>query len=410
MKKRIIRLIMGTVFAQIIVVIASPLLTRLYSPQEFGELAIFTLLVAILSVIASFRLDVAIFMGRDDKEKRDIVLTGVSLSLIFNIILLLILTYIKYNTNLFYQYKTLGEFYYLIPISVFGLSTYNLLTNYSIKNNDIQIVNTSKINRSIFLVVTQILISQTFLKYAGLLIGDAISRISGSYRMTKKFLFDGKNHRISIVKIKAVLIEYKRYLVISTWGGLLTVLNNQLLVVILPFFYNSSIVGFYALSVRIVNAPLVLISKTVGQIFQKEFAEAEWAERKRVLLKLISVQTVVGLIIFSPLLFFGKEIFSFIFGNEWSEAGKFIQILSFMLILEFVAQPLLNLLEILNRHYLMLFWNVGRIIVISTITIIVTIYSSVIEYTLIAYSITSFVMFLMIIVIVTKVTYEGSKM
>ena len=64
----VLKLVTGTTFAQIIAVLASPLLTRLYGPEAFGFLALFTSITSIIGVIACMRYELAIMLPKTDEE------------------------------------------------------------------------------------------------------------------------------------------------------------------------------------------------------------------------------------------------------------------------------------------------------------------------------------------------------
>ena len=63
-----LKMFAGTVVAQSIPILASPLLSRLYGPEAFGLQFLFMSLAAALAVIATCRLDLAMVMAADDDE------------------------------------------------------------------------------------------------------------------------------------------------------------------------------------------------------------------------------------------------------------------------------------------------------------------------------------------------------
>ena len=59
-----LKLVTGTTLAQIISVLASPLVTRLYGPEAYGLLALFNLITSIIGVIACMRYELAIMLPK----------------------------------------------------------------------------------------------------------------------------------------------------------------------------------------------------------------------------------------------------------------------------------------------------------------------------------------------------------
>lgn len=75
--KNVLTLMTGTGVAQIIPLAISPLLTRLYSPNEFAIFAMYSAILAIFSVIACFRFEIAIPIPKEEKEAFELVLLAV---------------------------------------------------------------------------------------------------------------------------------------------------------------------------------------------------------------------------------------------------------------------------------------------------------------------------------------------
>lgn len=69
----VLKLVTGTTFAQIIAVLASPLLTRLYGPEAFGFLALFTSITSIIGVVACMRYELAIMLPKTDEEAANLL-------------------------------------------------------------------------------------------------------------------------------------------------------------------------------------------------------------------------------------------------------------------------------------------------------------------------------------------------
>jgi O-antigen/teichoic acid export membrane protein len=72
-------LVGGTAGAQLITVLAAPLLTRLYSPEDFGLVAVCASLLALIGVISSRRYELAIPLPDDDVEEANVAMLSLLL-------------------------------------------------------------------------------------------------------------------------------------------------------------------------------------------------------------------------------------------------------------------------------------------------------------------------------------------
>ena len=85
--KNVVTLMTGTIAAQLFTVAVSPILTRLYTPADFGVFALFTAMNAVLSIVAAARYETAIMLPRDDGDALNIVVLSGVITLIFTTLL-----------------------------------------------------------------------------------------------------------------------------------------------------------------------------------------------------------------------------------------------------------------------------------------------------------------------------------
>jgi lipopolysaccharide exporter len=84
----VLKLISGTALGQMITVLVSPLLARIYAPEDFGLLAVYISIASILSVIISLRYETAVVLPEDDNQAMDLVLLASLVAFVFSILFL----------------------------------------------------------------------------------------------------------------------------------------------------------------------------------------------------------------------------------------------------------------------------------------------------------------------------------
>ena len=88
--RHIITIVTGTMFAQLLPLLITPLLTRLYSPESFGLFANFIAITAIISSIVSLRLEMAILLPKSTKIAQFLASQIIKLVMVNGVILLII--------------------------------------------------------------------------------------------------------------------------------------------------------------------------------------------------------------------------------------------------------------------------------------------------------------------------------
>ena len=110
-------LITGSLLSQILMVVASPVIFRLYSPEEFGVFALFISIVTILPPVISGGYNLAIVSAKKNKDGNDLFVLPIYATLILSAILLLFLFLFEEPIKIFLDAKKLNLWFYAIPCS-----------------------------------------------------------------------------------------------------------------------------------------------------------------------------------------------------------------------------------------------------------------------------------------------------
>ena len=97
----LLTLLGSTIFAQILLIAISPILTRLYSPNIFGEFLIVTSWAYIINSLTLGRMDVVVLTSKTDKEAKNPFSLGIFfisiITLVSIIIIIFSLVYLRYH-------------------------------------------------------------------------------------------------------------------------------------------------------------------------------------------------------------------------------------------------------------------------------------------------------------------------
>tara|TARA_A100001015_G_C14625184_1_gene569460 strand:- start:103 stop:675 length:573 start_codon:yes stop_codon:yes gene_type:complete len=183
------------------------------------------------------------------------------------------------------------------------------------------------------------------------------------------------------------------------------------ILIFLPAFFGSYEVGLFGLANNIINIPLTLVGMSVSQVFFAEAAKIgkhKPTELKNISTKLVSKLATFGLI---PLLFvfiFGPKVFSFVFGNQWYEAGEYARVLSVMVYFHLLILPVGRLLEILELQKLGLIFNAIRLICIGLVFFVSLKLNLSSINTIISYSLINSIFYLLLLLFVLKTLKKES--
>ena len=376
--RNVLTLMTGTTIAQAIPVAISPILTRIYTPEDFGVFALFIAISTIFGSIANGRYELAIMLPKKDEDAINIFALGFIITSAISILLLVfVLMFNKHFTTLLNN-NEIGIWLYFIPIAVFFIGLFNILNYFNNRRKNYKDLRNATVIKSIVLAIVQLSIGLLKQGASGLISGQIVSQFFANTRLLKNIISDKLLiSKISKVKMIALAKRYKNFPKFSMWAGLANTLSTQLINILITLFYSISTLGFYSLVQRVLILPSSLIGGSIGQVFFQE-ATKEKQQTGTVthsfnatLKKLI----IIGIIPFGILYFTVEELFAFIFGEEWRIAGVYAGIMMPLFYIRFFVSPLTIMNIIFPKNHIGLYWQIGLLILHTIILVISSILS-----------------------------------
>ncbi|EKF9123593.1 lipopolysaccharide biosynthesis protein [Vibrio cholerae] len=408
--KNVLTLMTGTGIAQAIPIAIIPILTRIFSPEDFGLLALYAACVSILGVVATGRYEIAIMLPKDDEDARLLLQLSMLVALFFSFLISIPISIWNAQIARFLGNEDIAVWLYLIPVSVLFTGIYQALTYWN--NRQKKFINTavSRVNQSLFQGFAQT--SLGFLQVSGgLICGQFVGIVSGSIYLLKK----DRNYKSLIRKSKINSIQkqgikYHKFPTYGVWGALCDAGAVQMPVILLTKFYSNSVTGMFSLTFRVLNMPTSIISSAIAQVLFQKVVEISQTEPEKLNLYIIKMFLLLFIIYFPavPVLFiWGESLFSIIFGNEWSQAGGYAGYLVIAVAVRFAVSPLSAVLGLEQNIKMGVLWQVLYLCTIS-----VTLYFSSslsIEEFLIAFVVHEVVLYLIYLFLILKGTKEIAK-
>jgi len=356
--RNVLTLITGTTIAQAIPIAVSPILTRLYSPEDFGILAIFLALLTISSSIATARYELAIMLPHDEKEAINIAALAFFITLLVSIFLLLSIVVFKSTILSILNNDKIGPWLYLLPIAVFFVGCFNILNYYNTRNKFYKDIAKAKVVKSFVLAIVPIMLGLLKSGAFGLISGQILSQMFANLKLLKNVI---KNKvlltNISINNIKKEAKKYINFPLYSLPGALANISSTHLVNLLISTFFSVATLGFYSLVQKILGMPSALIGGSIGQVyFEKASKEKnEKGTCVNIYKNTIKKSILIGAIIFIPLYFVIEDIFTFVFGEQWAIAGKYAKIVLPFFYVRFIAATISTTFDIFNALKLELF-------------------------------------------------------
>lgn len=360
----------GTALGQGLVLLAMPLLTRIYTPSHFGLLSVYVSILSMVLVAAALRLELAIPIPQEEREAVQVL--ALSLLSVVGVFLAVTAGSLVGSDWLLDRLRVPGLKPYLswvLPIGVLGGGAYQVMSSWALRQRDYGCLAKTRFHQGMAQVITQLGLGILVTGPLGLLIGADVGRLSGTSTLVRSAWRNGigASPRITWKELAHAASRYRRFPLLSAGSALLNAAGLYLPAVIVTAAYSTEIGGQFSLSQRIIAVPMALIGQAIGQVYTAEGA-ALLRERPRDLeglvrrtlrkLLLLGLGPVTLLAVLGP---WGTQL---IFGKGWAQAGLFIRILSPMFLLQFMTVPISTTLLLLEKQGLQLMWDISRMLAV----------------------------------------------
>jgi len=356
----------GTALGQAITVLVSPILTRLYSPEDFGVFGVYASMLGIITVVASLRYEYAVPLPEDDKTAANVLALCFMLLVGMTLIAWFVIQALGRKIVTWANAPELERYLWLLPLGMLGAGAYQVLNYWAVRKRDFSRIARTRIGRGVARAALQVGMGLVRSGPLGLLLGQLVGETAGSASLG---LVAWRQDRVSF---KAVSLQgmcqagarYKRFPLFSSWADLLDALGLQVPQLLFAAFYGTEVAGWFALGQRVIAAPLNIVVDSVAQVYFGEAARLpkdDLTAMKQLFLKLTGRLALIGGLPVAVICALAPWFFTIVFGSGWETAGRYVQIMGVMFAVRFAIIPLSHTLNILERQDLYLLWDGTRL-------------------------------------------------
>lgn len=403
----------SSALAQVINALLSPVITRIYTPEEYGLLAVYSSVLGIFIFIASLRYDWAIPIAKDDEEAINIFALAFLILILITFLFALVLFFIGDQFLNLLDANEINNYKYLLPIGLFFAGFYEIIKQWNFRFRNYKEISKTRINQSVAQNISKIGLGLLNFGGLGLIIGGVLGQSVGITTLSKP-LIKRKSLLLEIKSTKVLWVakRYKKFAYFATPSQFLTSFVIQMPVLFLGYLYGVDIVGFYGLSNSIINIPTNLIGSSVSNVFYSESASLgnDNPEKiKQLSFKLFKKLLLIGVIPFLTLLILGPWLFSFIFGDSWYQAGVFASTLSIMSYSNLVFSPVSRIYEIFEKQDISLYLSILSFALLLFVFIISYFLKLNPTITILIYSVTKSFVYLITYLVAQKILNDEIK-
>lgn len=364
-------MLIGTVLGQAVSVLLAPVLTRIYLPEQFGELSVYTAILTIIGVAAALGYELAIPIVRSREELADLLAVSIGVVIALTALLGLAAFLMRDLTPGLPWGGSSPTFRILLPIGFACLGAYYVMVAAATRLEAFRHIASTRLAQGLGGPLSQIVLGLLGLGTPGLLIGFVIGQSSGTLLLLSRVLLQthGVLARITWRRMVRAAWRYRRFPLFASWSKLLeNAGTSPILFLLFAHFYSTEIAGFLFLTERVIGRPLLMVSTSLLQVFTGEAGLAVRREPERIRLRFHQVLRwqfllAAGWVLVANLL--AGWMFPILFGREWVAAVPCLRAASLGYLALAVLHPFSTALQIMERQVLAAAWQVGRFVLVT---------------------------------------------
>lgn len=344
----------STAVGQAVMLAASPLLTRLFDPSEFGVLAVYASLLAMLLAVGSLRFEFAVPLPRRTRDAVNVLAAGWATLLVMTAATAVMVLLLRHRLAGWTGAPALASYLWFMPLSLLVAGGYQLLSYWSIREKRFSILGRTRMVQSVAMAVSQIGLGLAGWGGGGLVVGDVVGRSAGAGSLAQPFWVRRRLLRlIRWREMRRLAVRYRHFPLLASGASLLNVAALQLPGVLLAALYGPGYAGLFLLAQRVGGAPAGLVGQAMGQVFLGDAADAVRAgDGAAVLRRMRGMVRAVGRLglVAVPLALPAPWVFAAVFGPAWREAGWFFLLLLPATLLKLMVSPMSQVTAVAERQ------------------------------------------------------------
>jgi O-antigen/teichoic acid export membrane protein len=350
----------GSVLAQAIPFVVSPVLTRLYTPADFGLLAVYTAVVSMLAVAGTGRYETAVMLPKKLNDSMQVVAIAAFIASLICLLLIIFVAFFNAEITVLLSSPHIASWLYFAPVTILLIGTYQTLNYWLIRQKEFKKSALNKLVQTSFTVAPSVFLG--VLQFpGGLLIGYIVGWVAGNLVGFKQVLRTGFiPTSISMAGMRANALRYQDMPKYSALPALLDGASLAIPMILINNFFLGAAAGFFALTRQVILGPISLISSSVSQVLFQHVVEKKnkelplLGEVAGIMWRLALVAVVLTLVVIAT----APDFFALAFGEKWRPAGEYARILVCAYAIRFVASPLSVVFLALERVKLGSLWQI----------------------------------------------------
>lgn len=364
----------GNSVAQILGILAMPLLTRLYAPHDFASLNLFTQIVAGLAILITLRFEYLVMLPAEQHESDNILRLTFLLGAVHTLWLTPLLWFVPIGWAWSDSIRPIANWIWLAPLSAWIVSLSVAFQQTIQRKGDFRSSAKSEVFGRIVHIICAIAGSLALPNIIGLITGILVN--SGAKLAWLIRADRNSTHTWSRLQFSEINKSVRRMAVSTSLSNLISLASGIAPMIYIADRFGADSLGQYGLVLSTLYLPSVLLGHAIGQVYYQRACRlnSEGIEFTVLLVKTTLNLAKIGLPLYGLIALIAPSAYPFVFGAEWTSAGEMARWLCIAAVAGFLSTPLDKTSIVVNAWWYLSLWHALRAVMTATILLLSTVY------------------------------------
>lgn len=355
--RHVLTLMTGTAVAQALPLLARPLMTRMYTTQEWGLYSIYMSLAAGIVTVGALRYDLAVVVPESDSDARGLVKLASRLALVTSSIATLVLAFFTKPLARLLGNEAAAPYLPLVGLLVFAMTQISCRQYWLNRRKRYKEMARNRMGQSLGTTATQLGAGVLGAPGAwGLIVGPIVGQwfsFLNLWRLTRHETTPQPGD-----SALAMAREHRKMPLVNGPNALVDTIRLNGINLMTAAYFSQAMLGQFAQAWTLLQMPMGLINGALSQVFFQKLATTPRGRMFPVVRNAVVRSLAIGAIPFALIWLLAPWLFPFVLGStgdhDWTVAGQIARILVPWLYLNFVTSPISMLFVTVGRQGVML--------------------------------------------------------
>ncbi|MBL7110726.1 MAG: oligosaccharide flippase family protein [Bacteroidales bacterium] len=352
--KNVATLVSGTTFVQVIAIMIYPVLSRIYTPEDFGLFGLYMSIVSISAIVATGKYEMAVMLPKKDNDAFNLLGLLALLAIAISLLILLVIVFFNVPLSIMLGNEQIAPWLWFIPLSTLLVALFQGLKFYSNRHKKYKLITVANMGQSLTNSAGKVSIGPFVPGPSGMIAGTILGQLGGFLVFVVMVYKNIKGIRsgMSWTRMKQLAREYSLFPKYNMLQGVMNNFSSAIPVFVFNSYFTASIAGFYTIGYSLLYRPLSLVTIAFYQVLSQRIIEMNNREERiypdirKFLFRLLQLVVIPFILV----AIFAPVIFRVVLGPEWEEAGRYTQIIVPWLFVTSLTMPLSFIPDMFRRQ------------------------------------------------------------